>query len=830
MNSQTIHIIKNVISPVIQAGEATLLIGAEFAQRNPSYTSLIPNSIGLRDSLLEACGKRPGPRTTVKDAFAYAERELNNFEDFLKNCFRAKKTFTWQDQIFQYVWKRIYSTGVDDVLQTSYKKMKLAGRNSGEFSFVNYAQATYSTYSIGTIPVISIHGTVEEKNLGFIFSNSEYGPIARKKIMDCYNEVISQVMIGGIIVIGDSMEESDLEIQLSFLRRNSAPNEPSRKNWLIISNPDDIKRENYAAAGFEVIDASPEEFFQTAFASIDPISFKELAQQELPLTKRNGGGIKPMIWFKNTFNSVISEIEKASSETGIVRNFITGSHPQWFFIENNAHAETPKIITLRKRIAALMAENQSGVGILNIVGPSGSGKTTAIRSSLKGLVTTYPYIYEYESGNEVDVDYLISILSNFSKKSIIVFYSAAAFYYTVNALASRLLENKYPYVLFILEERTNTYRKNRHHLADNADSSIDFEFGRISFPDAKAIAEKIKGFGMIFSNFSEHSIDRQARIIMDSEQGYNGDLLPTLFSLTTHENFQDKISAEYRAIADLSAKEILDVIATINSLGFPIPMNYITGFLDITPNTLQHYLNHDLMEIVIPLRPKMEVMCRHRVIADFYFDQFVNGKGRVEIVVKMLEFLSRQFTIADIRLHPLAYEIYKKIISFGFLYEAYFPKDSRIKDTERTYHEAQKFFGLDGVFWLQFGRFYRKTRQLDNAIDCFRTGLTFYDSFQTRHSLGTVLLEKYIENNCTDLILYEEGIEILEKERIRRGPLDPYPTTTLCKLLLTIIKKKPTMTQAADLFLSTVNHGIKNFKDDTIFNKVIKEYYSLGDR
>ncbi|MBB5606068.1 MULTISPECIES: hypothetical protein [unclassified Janthinobacterium] len=821
--------IKEVICPLILSGEAALLLGEHFSRGSSSLSGTIPNADELKNRLLNDCGKTPGSRTTLKDAYKYAERNIPNFSVYFSKIFSATKTSPWQDKIFEFVWNRIYTTNIDNSLNLSYSKVKKNGKNSADFVFLNYSDNSIIGSSIGSIPVISINGSIEFIENGFLLDNSEYGSVDSRKISDWHNELPARMLIGGLIVIGE-LDENDIDACSTALVFDSKDVEHQPKNWVILNNPDEIKCSNYKAAGFVVIDSTPEEFFNFVYLNIAPVGIYEAMSKDVPAEKKSSFNIKAMVWFRSAFNTILNEIEKAKLQAGILRQFIMGAYPDWFYIQNNVHAVTPKIESLTRKVAYLMSTSQDKLGVLHVTGSSGSGKTTGIRASLHSLVNLYPYIYEFDSENGIDIEYLYSILDNFSEKSIIVFYSAAAYYYTVNALAIKLKDKPRPFVLFILEERTNSFLKNRHHLVDCATFATEFEFGRMSIDDAKAVAKKLDSLSIIFEGFSNNTIDQRAKIILDSERGYNGDLLSTLFSLTTHENFEDRIYKEYHSVAEGSPRDILEVTAIMSSLGFSIPINYMSGFLEIEPREIMEKMSHDLMGIAVMSKARMQVMCRHRVIADFYFKNCIAGKGNINLVVGILEFLSRQFTIADIRYHPLAYEIYRKIISFNFLYDDYFPKSSRRKDTERTYHEAQRFFGTDGVFWLQFGRFYRKIGEFDNAIDCFRTGLMFYDSFQTRHSLGTALLEKFVATNCLDEDLYAEGVAILDEEIIRRGPRDPYPTTTMCKLLLDIMQVRPSNTDVNERFLSCMNNGLKNFKDDITFQRIIKRYYSMSER
>jgi hypothetical protein len=823
MTPEEIDIIKNEICPKIHAGQASLLLGAGFSYKNPSLNSELPTGDGLRDALLEACGK--SGRVSLKDAYAYAERHLPNFREFIINCFTVTRAHFWQQKIFQYVWNRIYTTNIDNVLRVAHDTTAQKGKLAAAFSFINYTDIGIIGQAIGTVPVVAMHGQVENFDQGFIFSNQEYGRASGRKVLDWHNELSARMLVGGLVVIGSQLDESDFDTYLAARQADYGDSVISEQNWIIMPSPDEIKKDNYIAAGYKVIDCTAEEFFNVVYATVPPRTIADIIAETVPTAHKRNLNHKAMVWFKEAFNPVNAEIEKARKSGGILRHFISGYHPNWLYIVNQAHADTPKIRALTAKISASMSAESEGYGILHVTGPSGSGKTTALRAALLNLVEVYPYIYEYDSENGVDIEFLYQIIHGFTQKAIIVFYSAAALYYTVNALAERLNEEKRSYVLFLLEERTHTYRKNRHHLSECSDFAEEFPLGKVTFEEAKAIAEKIKWHGLEYEDFSEYPIDKQARIILDSERGYHGDLLATLFSLTYHQNFEDKIYKEYHEIENLEAQKLLDHTAIINSFGFGTPIGYLSGFMHCDQKQILSYLNTDLRDLVITLLPSHHIVCRHRVIADFYFKNCISKKGDVDTIVNMLDYLSRQFTISDIRLHPLAYEIYKNLISFNFLYEQYFPAATRRNDTERTYHAAQKFFTKDGVFWLQFGRFYRKIGELDNAIDCYRAGLSYYDSFQTRHALGTVLLEKYIEQGCAEKELYDEGLKWLENERIRRGALDPYPTTTLCNLIFKIHKQQPENKEIYGQLTWYMNYGVKNFKEDDAFNSFLQRFY-----
>ncbi|WP_286798896.1 SIR2 family protein [Pandoraea sp. 64-18] len=825
MTEEDIQIIKSEICPLIEKGEASLLLGAGFSYGNDAKLGKIPTGDGLRDALLAKCGTTAGGKTTLKDAYTYSSKRIQDFNNYLKDFFTAEKAHPWQDKIFQYAWSRVYTTNIDNILDVAYATTKGRNQLAGDFVFFNYCDQASASNTIGSIPVVSIHGSISDIESGFIFSNLEYA-IASNKLYDWHNELAARMLIGGLIVVGNQLDESDIDAYLSRRTQTYGRSENNVGNWIVMPNPDPIKRENYIEAGYRVIDATAEDFFNEIYRHARPRKLVDIVLETIPAARTKIAKIGAMTWFKEAFSPVLSAIEKSRTESGILRHFVTGAHPEWIYITNSAHARTPRIGHLAGKLVDKLTSATEGIGVLHVIGPSGSGKTTGIRAALMEVVEKYSYIYEFDSTNGIDLDKFLSIISGFSDKSkaVFVFYNAAEFYYAVNSIALELRDKVRSYCLFILEDRTNNYKTNLRHLADADSVSEIFEFGSLDYADAISICERIASHAIKLGDFSDLSIEKQAGKLLDRERGFKGDLLSALYSLTTHENFETKIFNEYHSVADGDAKKVLRIVAILNHLGFTIPINYVAGILNYSVGKIQNQINENLSGIVVDYNLRGQLSCRHRVISDCYFENCISGNGDQTEILAVLEYLSNKFTIDDIKFHPLPYQIYRRIISLDFLYENYFPTDTRAADTEMTYHQAQKIYGHDGVFWLQFGRFYRKLGRFDEAIQCFRTGLEFYDSFQTRHSLGTALIEKYISDNYEDRELYVEGIELLEYERLRRGSSDPYPTSTMVSFLIKICRAMPDDKDATDKLKECINYGIKYFPEDDYFSRQLKLY------
>lgn len=829
MNDTDKEVIRTRIAPALAKGEISLLLGAGFSRFNLGSHGQLPTGDGLKDLLLNACGKKSGPKTTLKDAYLMARRELPDVENFLKDCFTVTSAFSWQEKIFQYPWARIYTTNIDNVLDVAVASVQKAGRVAGDFKFFNYTDIGHVSATIGSIPVVTIHGTCKKLEDGFVFSSLEYARAA-SRLLDWHNDLAARMIAGGLVVIGNQLDESDIDTYIAKREETFGPS-LGPENWIISPSPDEIKAANWRSSGFYVFDATAEEFLTEVYACLKPLTVGDVMLERVPTAKKALADIRSMTWFKGAFHLAFEEIEGAQKQTGLLKRFITGADPDWFYIVNKAHAKTEKGTELLSEIANLMQMNATGLGVLHVVGPSGSGKTTAIRNALSELVHTYRYVYEFDDHQSIDRDYLRAIINRFSEKSIFVFYSATEYYYAVKEIINSDKDSRRPYCLFILEARASEFNKNKRQIVTPGVAHKSISFGELVEVDAKNIAAKIEETGLSFEHFSEFPMERRARIILDKERGYGGDLLSALFSLTTNENFEQKIFQDYQGAETGIQRNILDVVTILHSQGFTVPVDYIAGALGERADEVTRCIKEDLAGVVVIPDGMSVAKCRHRVIANYYFENHIAGQGQVEMLSGILEFLSRQFTVEDIKFHPLSYRIYRELVSFEFVYEKYFPRASRDTDCERLYHEVQRFFGRDGIFWLHFGRYYRKMERFSEAIDCFRTGLEFYNSFQTRHSLGMTLVEQFIFDD-QDERKYQEGIGILDAEREGRGSSDSYPTATMLVLFSKMLRRVPQHVpqDARDRAKKCINFGLKYFRDDDYFMGVANEYLAVERR
>jgi hypothetical protein len=73
--------------------------------------------------------------------------------------------------------------------------------------------------------------------------------------------------------------------------------------------------------------------------------------------------------------------------------------------------------------------------------------------------------------------------------------------------------------------------------------------------------------------------------------------------------------------------------------------------------------------------------------------------------------------------------------------------------------------------------------------------------------------------------LYEEGVEALEVEALRRGSQDAYPVSTLITFLSRVVQANPSNSDAESKVKRHVSYAMQHFRDDKYAMNVVSDYF-----
>lgn len=821
MDAETTERIKTEIIPIINSGDATLLLGAGFSINNSTNLGVIPDGKQLTRLILDKANVVEDDSASLQDAHEYGKNTIEKYDIFLKETFTATSSLAWQNGIFNYCWNSIFTTNIDNVLRLAYDNVKRAGKNSAEFKEYNYTDPSPISTLVSSIPVIYLHGKVDRLEDGIVFDDLEYASNNAKKL-DWISGISARLLGGKCIVVGNRLRENDILLGLET-RRQVYLKSDTKPNWIILRTVSPIQKSNLERRGFNVIEAEAADFFNFILANLRPRNLLDIMEDKYPVIKAQHTDKLSMFWFKNAFSPVISSIETGANSNGILNHFIRGDEPDWYYISNDGYANLGSIREIENEITRNL-NTQGPCGVIHLIGNSASGKTTGLRAALKSIIRNFPYAYEFKMESAIEVDYLYRIIKNFSERAILIFYDANEYYYVVNEICKRLLGDERKKVLFILEAREKNYLLNRRHLVSTSGVESEINWDLLTLNEAKSLAEKMDSLGIIVEDFSDKSIDQRAKIIVDNETGFNGDLLATLFTLIGSLRLEELISDEFNSIQDEESRTITKIVAILNSLGFHVPTQYVSGISDISAADIDKKIEKELKGIVQYADASTSLLrCRHKVIAEYYFQHCITENETPEIFISILWYLSKQFDVSQIKNHPISYRMYKKLISCKFLLYKAFPPELASSYTHKVYNEAQKYYGGDAIFWLQFGMYYKACKNFVNAIDCLRTGLGIYNSFQIRHNLGDTLLKKYAYDSTPIDSEFDEGLGYLESE-IQQRSSDPYPLSTLCAALLRINQNHPGIAKVEKYLAQYINRAYKSFSQDEVIQRLFKQF------
>lgn len=226
--------------------------------------------------------------------------------------------------------------------------------------------------------------------------------------------------------------------------------------------------------------------------------------------------------------------------------------------------------------------------------------------------------------------------------------------------------------------------------------------------DAKSLLIKADELGVSYEKLKHLSENEKIEKLINHDIGYKGDSLATLYDLSSGVSYRNKLNDEYNEIENIQARSIYETISLVTACRLPLPLNYLTEVEGISINSAIEHIKNELngkVHLKSHSDTLLSVTSRHYSIAEFHLN--IASKQHQGTHNKTNAMYVKKFTINDIKKHPISYRIYRNILSYHFLTEQLFTENEYplIHD---IYSQCQTFFAGDGVFWLQYGRFFRK--------------------------------------------------------------------------------------------------------------------------
>ncbi|MGE5034958.1 MULTISPECIES: P-loop NTPase [Yersinia] len=833
MDQDVREIIINDILPLVEKGELALFLGAGTSIGTPSINRMtIPSTKQLIERICQTCGYEESEyiNTDLQTAFGTGQDEIDNFENFLISNFMCERPLNWQLRIFRLWWRIIFTTNIDDVPEKCIEILKKDDKSYPDYHVFNYLDRE-PVFRIPTSPeVVKLHGCVNKAKEGFVFDSVSYADNTVKQ-SDWISRCALHITHGHCLFVGSKFKESDIEFSIRQ-RKNWDKEGSNLTNWIVLNDFSLMEEKSYLRRGIKPIKCSAEELFNLIFDNAHYVSPTKFIKRKAPFLSNTDSNSKALAWFSENLESVRDMIQHWSSKTGPYTRFYFGDMPDWFYISHNVPAKFSSVDNILQSTLSFKNSNEKAC-LINIIGSVGSGKTTVALQALAIMSQTQNNVYNFMGINGIHIDHLWNVIKDVKGLVVIYIDSAANHFYAVNDIIQRALDNNTGCKLCIITEDRSVqfYRNYRHLYQIPSKITNKIIINTLSRNDAASLLSKSDSLGVIYEKLKDLTNEQKINKIISFDKGYNGDLLATLYDLSSGESYRKKLNDEYQEINTQEARSIYETISLVTACKLPLPLNYLSETENISISSVMKYLNEDL-EGKVHIREHGNSMisttARHYTIAEFHLTKCFSKEKVKNTIIKLMRCMSKKFTIDDIKMHPISYRIYRSTLSYHFLSEQIFSKKEDYKYIHEIYSTCQSLYSHDGVFWLQYGRFLEKDSQVPEALHCFRRGLDLYDSFQTRHALGHLLLKKYRTEGMKDESEYMEGISWLEGE-IKSRATDSYSYTSLCSELTKIILIDPLNIHAIQTLQKYVSLALNEncFGDDALIRTITKSMQAI---
>lgn len=711
----------------------------------------------------------------------------------------------------QYVWRRIYALNIDDgldkALQNSQQNIKLRlSSDAIEERDQFYTRLDY----------IKLNGSVDRLKDGIIFSSSEYAKFTAKAL-PWYEQCASDFIRSPFLFIGTKLNEPLLKFHIE--RYKAVNGAKAGRSYVITPSATDIQRESLLQYNIVHIPGTLSTFtdwLQNQFPT--RCTPTQLAASNLPqyaglLSAVNSTEYIDLLEGVSLVNRDMLA-EKGSAEIdGSIRFFYKGFQPTWKDIIDGI----PARLTILDGSLFVVKQHRGTEKIIPIVGPAGSGKTTLLMQLCYELCSIPENAVYFIKEPLSKLERTLEELERTSPRAEKIFVAIDNVDYVADRLADVLNSGRLRKTTIICAERENGWTKRtRHKLGKHSIQPILVR--EFSESDATKILEKIEDFGSwtILGQLSQ-----QARINA-LVKGAKKQLLIALLEATYGRGFEKIIESDYSSLTSEEERIFLLIVGVITDRHCDAPTSLVDRALSSTGILSKSVLlTEGLAGIVTQRGDKLTV--RHPVYVRFLLEHVVDPKLTFEAINSLLHAFSQFESPVMKHLNKVESTIYKGLINHRFLWDVLKGRESLIIP---LYKNLEKYFELDGLFWLQYGLALRDAHNSEDALSKLRTAFAAYPMDHTQHALGQQLLIMASEAGERRLAMayIDEARSYLEPLDEVIDSDDTYPIVTLAEGHTKLIFRIDGEDEARKIAKSYIV-SLKNKSDRQPDNIPLKECY-----
>ena len=723
---------KELLLNSLKSRNPILLVGAGFSYGALSNGKKLPLASTLTETIYQEFYQYNCPNgITNEDLNQLKNLSLSDLCKAIENDGRKSKLINFllgifkgampdpenpfQELLVEYYWDKIYTLNIDDLIENIYTKkgVQFVVQNEPVRKPTNQCRQ-----------IIKLHGCVNQPDLGFVFSSSEYYKNAATEDYRL-KEFARDFYSKDVIFLGTQFNESDIQVLLEK-NKHSGYNSlglnyffvsPSINYALksLINNTDNFYYINWDA-----------QQFLTACAKLNKHN-KSVETQERILEQI--GFLKVQ-----DYADVSTEYESK----------LYYGHKVNFY---DIFANWDIVSTKTKKILKKVCDNTSQNRVIAIFGKSFTGKTVAASRLLVELYKLGFCSYVYNCEGEEELYLLRSYLqcSDSPKKVAVLIDDAAYFYDSIAKFTNETTPNVNQ-LIFILVSNYDMHMSKKYELIDS--NAIEWQISdRFNDRSAVNIYNKLKEKERLgkYRNLSEKKA-------IERINNYKY-LIEFLFNFTYGEGFKDYFRKKLSLLQRNSSADNINLIKYLCVLS-KLDISSVSEHLivSIFPNVQPNKLDN----LVVGFGESSGISLRCVEAYDDFTCKLPEDE-KIGIIYHVALFIANMFREEDKNRWKIVFE---KLLKTQSLRQNLHIKPKKIIE---LFAKLEKLYSNVSYFWLQRGLAKQLIGQFDDAENFLNQALSIRpNSYQIRHAIAKNKLDKSLKI-LPDKKRYDEAWELFNE-------------------------------------------------------------------
>lgn len=692
----------------LKRNNCILFLGAGFAAGATSRRGApIPCGSQLAELLWDWCGYTEAydnsPLGVVYQAALDSGRPLRELRTFLEDHLLTSAVPAWYHRFTRVFWYRIYSTNVDDVIETAYA-------DSGIPTSLSRVSAPKDDYRerdqfLESVQYIKLNGSLPGDPRHLTFATRQYAErIAQHDTW--YSHFVRDYIWHPTVFIGTELDEPSFWKALADRQRRGDNPEERPRSFLITPSISPARLPTLAALNVHHVPGTAEDFSSwlddnyrfPGRAEVLQLLVPEAAQAlEKLADPSEREALVDLI-------SVFPRVPRATARPDLPKDFFLGTPPTWFDIA--ADFDAPREFTSDLSVEVKRALEQPGpLRVIGITGSGGSGKTTAMKRLALALRQDGREVLYSEGVERPDIRSITKGLTVLGARAVLFIDNAHLLSYSLLELLRALRTIATPPIV-VFAARYSLFERHISEVVGFPNLTV-LPIPDLTRADIDVLLETLRRHRQLGTL---EPLTREERV-RAFEIRARKQILVALREATQGRGFDEIIRSEFHEIDDKEARILYLCAALATAELIDLGRGQWVACAMVPAATAIGYLSRTLKGLLYRSANGNRIAARHALIAEFIVDKIAGRNELLDAYCRLLSALSQDIYGGRGR-KGRSWRLFVRLIDHRRVYGRF---SKNIANARAIYESIGDWFRRDGHYWLQFASLEIEYGALDYA-------------------------------------------------------------------------------------------------------------------